>query len=171
MNEGVRPFLASPRNDRHHQLSPVRTLAVTAHEPRSLVPLAALMTSLVAVVALTACGTTPAVGPVPGNTISAPPSSSFTTPPAEGLKIEINIDQKSVTPLDEDYTVDRGQTVVLLTRSDHDTSLTVTGPDISRTTFIGRLTTIPTTFVADDPGVIVVRSTDPAATIARLTVR
>lgn len=85
--------------------------------------------------------------------------------------MQINIDQQSVSPLDTKIELGPGRTVVLTTRSDHDTSLTVTGPGINRTEFIGRLTQISTTFVADLPGVIVIKSTDPAATIASLTVR
>ncbi len=59
---------------------------------------------------------------------------------------------------------------VLVTRSDHVTTLTVTGAGVDQTDFIGRLTTISTTFVTDEPGVVLIQSTDPAATIARLTV-
>lgn len=121
--------------------------------------------------AVAGCGTSPAVGPVPGNTAPTESSPDFSSPPAEGLKIEINIDQRTVTPLDKEFEVVQGRSVVLVTRSDHDTSLTVTGPRISRTDFIGRLTTISTAFVAEAPGVIMIESTDPAATIARITVR
>lgn len=140
------------------------------HYPPALA-VAGLTMALASLVAVAGCGTSPAVGPVPDNTIHADSSPGFSTPPAEALKIEINIDQKTVTPLEKEFEVVQGRSVVLVTRSDHDTSLTVTGPGISRTEFIGRLSTISTTFDAEAPGVIMVESTDPAATIARLTVR
>lgn len=142
---------------------------MTTARSRHVSPIAALITGAVVVVALTGCTTAPAVGPLPGSTVSGP-ASDFSTPPAEGLKIEINIDQQTVSPLEEEYEVERGRSVVLVTRSDHDTTLTVTGPGVDQTDFIGRLTTISTTFVTDEPGVVLIRSTDPAATIARLTV-
>ena len=144
---------------------------MTAPRTRPVPALIGLATTCAALVALTGCTAAPAVGPDPGSTINAPASPSFSTTPDAGLKIEINIDQQTVSPLEKEILVERGRYVVLVTRSDHDTSLTVTGPNINRTDFIGRLTTISTTFVADDPGVILVQSTDPAATIARLTVR
>ena len=144
---------------------------MTAPRPRSATTLAGLAASFTVLVALTGCTTTSAIGPVPSSTVNAAASPGSSTPPAEGLKIEINIDQKTVSPLEQEYQVERGRTVVLVTRSDHDTSLTVTGPGIDRSDFIGRLTTVSTTFVADQPGAILVQSTDPAATIARLTVR
>ncbi len=94
----------------------------------------------------------------------------MSTAPAEALKIEINIDQQTVSPLEKKFEVKRGRSVVLVTRSDHDTTLTVTGPGVDQSDFIGRLTTISTTFVADEPGVVLIRSTNPVATVARLTV-
>lgn len=89
----------------------------------------------------------------------------------DALKIEIFIDAKSVTPLRKEVDVSKGRTVLLVTRSDHDVSLIVKGPKIDKSTFIARLTTITTTFVANDAGVVTVKSSDPAATIARLVVR
>ncbi|GAA1435121.1 hypothetical protein GCM10009616_31350 [Microlunatus lacustris] len=132
-------------------------------------PISALIAGAAVVVALTGCTTAPAVGPLPGGTVSAP-APGFSSPPAEGLKIEINIDQQTVSPLEKEYEVERGRSVVLVTRSDHDTTLIVTGAGVDQTDFIDRLTTISTTFVADEPGLVLIRSTDPAATIARLTV-
>lgn len=133
--------------------------------------LASLVVAFVAAAAsLAACGTTPAVGREPGSTVPTGTATSSPSPTRDSLKLAINIDAKTVSPYRKTVELDRGQTVVLVTRSDHDTSLTVTGPGIDRTDFIGRLTTISTTFVADVPGIILVKSTDPAATIARLTV-
>ena len=140
--------------------------------PRNRRPpaLIALVSSAAVVAALTGCTTAPAVGPLPGSTVSGP-APDVSSSPVGGLKIEINIDQQTVSPLEQQYEVTRGQSVVLVTRSDHDTTLTVTGPGVDQSDFIGRLTTISTTFVADEPGVVLIRSTDPVATIARLTVR
>ena len=166
-----RPF-SGLRNGRHtNQRLPLKGSALTASRHRSLSAFAGVTAALTFSTGLASCSTAPAVGPVPGSTVAADASSGPSTPPAEGLKLEINIDQKSVTPLEKELVIDRGRSVVLVTRSDHDTSLTVTGPDIDRTDFIGRLTTISTTFVVDKPGVVVIKSTDPVATIARLTVR
>ena len=131
--------------------------------------LIALVMGAAVVVALTGCTTTPPIGPLPSSTASGP-APDMSTPTAEALKIEINIDQKTVSPLEKEYEVQQGRSVVLVTRSDHDTTLTVTGPGVDQRDFIGRLTTISTTFVADEPGVVLIRSTDPVATIARLTV-
>lgn len=154
-----------------HHVHSQKGFVLTAPRHRLVSALAGLTGALTALMALAGCSTAPAVGPVPGSTVSVAASPDSSTPAAEGLKIEINIDQKSVTPLEEKLVVDRGRSVVLVTRSDHDTSLTVTGPGIDRTEFIGRLSTISTAFVVDKPGVVVIRSTDPVATIARLTVR
>ena len=132
--------------------------------------LTSLTVTLAVAVALAGCGTTPDVGVAPGSSVPAESAAPAPTPTPEAVKIEIMIDAKTVSPYRKAVEVDRGQPVVLVTRSDHDTSLEVTGPGIDRTDFIGRLTTISTTFVADVPGTILVKSTDPAATIARLTV-
>lgn len=132
-------------------------------------PLVALITGAVVVVSLTSCTPAPPVGPLPGSTVSRP-APGFSTPPAEALKIEINIDRQTVSPLEKEYEVERGRSVALLTRSDHDTTLIVTGPGVEERDFIGRLSSISTTFTADEAGVVVIRSSDPEATIARLTV-
>ena len=139
------------------------------HPPRTTITRTLLALTAALVIMAGGCTTPPPVGPVPGNSVAVP-GPDFSTPPAGALKIEINIDQQTVTPLGEEFEVDRGRSVVLLTRSDHDTTLTVSGPGVDQSDFIDRLTTISTTFVVDQPGVVLIRSSDPAATIARLTV-
>jgi hypothetical protein len=117
---------------------------------------------------LTGCGTTPpAIGVTPGSTASP---VELPSPTYSSLKIEIVIDQQTVSPLDQQIAVERGRPVVLVTHTDHDTTLVLKGPGLDKKVAVGRKTTITSSFVALQPGVITISTDDPAATIARLTV-
>lgn len=123
----------------------------------------------VAVLLLPGCGTMPpTVATTPGSTATP---VVMATPTYSSLKIEIIIDAQTVQPLDKEMEVERGRPVVLVTHTDHDTALLVRGPGLDRTIAVGRKTTITSSFVALEPGVITIRSDDPVATIATLTVR
>ena len=117
---------------------------------------------------LAGCGTMPpAVGITPGSTATP---VVMATPTYSSLKIEIIISQQTVNPLDEQIDVECGRPVDLVTHTDHDVTLYVSGPGLNREVAIGRKMTIVTSFVALEPGVITVSIRDPKATIARLTV-
>jgi hypothetical protein len=120
-------------------------------------------------VLLAGCGTTGPVGLTPGETTSAA-SSSSASPAYDSLKIEIFIDAESVRPVNQSAQLDVGQTVSLIMRSDHDVTVHLEGPELDRDLFVDRMATIPYSFVVDQPGIVVITSDDPAATIATLTV-
>ena len=129
---------------------------------------AAAAGSVLVAAAFTGCQTTSAVGPAPGPSVEA--VSPMASPSPVALKIDVTVDAHSVSPLNKSFDVRSGQDVVLLVHTDHNASLIIKGPDISRTVTIGQQMTEPVTFVPGTPGVITISSSDPAADIARLTV-
>lgn len=127
----------------------------------------AVVVAAVVVAVGSGCETSPRVGPSPGSSVEyASPSPS----PTNVLKVEVSIDSKSVTPLNKEFTLSLGQVVDLVVRTDHNATLVIEGPEVNQSVFVGRKMTVPATFVARQPGVITVKSKDPAATIARFTV-
>lgn len=128
----------------------------------------AVLVVLSTLVLLCGCGVTGPVGPTPGSTLTAEPQTA--TPTYDGLKIEIFIDAESVTPLDERVEISRGRSVVLQLQSDHDVTVHVKGPQMNRSVFVGRLSTINSTFVVDQPGTVTITCEDPESTIATLVV-
>lgn len=142
--------------------------------PRPSMPLRRTGAVLLALAVLLAgCSTAPPVGQRPGVTVTETPPATPAQPGptrADSLQIDVFIDRQTVTPLNKTFELRKGRSVVLVTRSDHDVTLLVTGPSLDRSVFIGRLTTITTTFVADQQGVITITSSDPQATIATLSV-
>lgn len=115
------------------------------------------------------CGTNPPVGPTPGG--SSVSTETAATPSADpALKINIVIDNLSVTPSGDKIAIDKDRSVVLVTQTDHDVTLRVRGAGIDQTVFVGRLSTITTTFVVQQSGTVAITSSDPAATIAELRV-
>lgn len=156
------PPVAEARSIRRHRQGrsvwPLRSVGVMRSAAAALVLLAAV-----------GCGTNPPVGPTPGE--STVPTETAATPSAESaLKINIVIDNLSVTPSGDKIAIDKDRSVVLVTRTDHDVTLRVQGAGIDQTVFVGRLSTISTTFVVQQAGTVAITSSDPAATIAELTV-
>lgn len=100
--------------------------------------------ALLLLMAVAGCGTNPPVGPLPeGAIVPADASATPTTPSA--LKLNIFIDSSTVSPSNGRITIDEGRSVVLVTRTDHDVTLSVEGSGIDQKVFVGRLSTIVTT--------------------------
>ncbi len=129
-----------------------------------------------ALASLVGCQSTPPVGPVPSPStpVSASPSPISSPSPsaakARTFKLEININAHTVSPLRRSVRLQRGQPVDLVIHSDHDGTVTIDGPKLHKKVVVHRLVQIPVTFVANRPGVITIASSDPKATVARLTV-
>ncbi|MGI8458786.1 MAG: hypothetical protein ACR2LI_11840 [Propionibacteriaceae bacterium] len=115
------------------------------------------------------CGTTQPVGPVPGGAV-VPAAPSDTPSATPGLKLNISIDSSTVSPSGDKIAIHADESVVLVTRSDHDVTLKVQGAGIDKTVFVDRMTTITTAFVVAQSGTVTITSSSPAATIAELTV-
>lgn len=133
----------------------------------------AVLPFIVAVLVLTACAPPPPVGrqPSPQVPISTPTATPTPTEwAAAAYKIDIFIDARTVTPLRRAVALERGRTVVLVFRSDHDVTATISGAGIQESVFVARLSTITESFVVDQLGVVTISTTDPAAIIAELTV-
>lgn len=128
--------------------------------------------------AVCGCGSTPSVGPVPhpSSPATASPASAFPAPSPSsstdtaGYKLDINVSAQTVSPLRRSVHLQRGRPVVLAIHSDHDVTITIDGPAIHKDVFVDRLADIPATFVPRRTGVVVIASTDPKATVARLIV-
>jgi hypothetical protein len=131
---------------------------------------AAAVLTLTVITLLTGCGTVGPVGVTPGSSAEPQLETPSATPPYDALQIDVFIDNQTVQPLEAEYQVPPGKTVVLVSRSDHDVTLTVTGPGIDERVFVARQTTITSSFVLDQPGQVTITTDDPDATIATLTV-
>ena len=134
--------------------------------------LAALLSAVV-IVAVAGCGVAPpAVGPTPRPTVPIGPPTATPTPTESGaaFTMDIFIDARSVTPLRKSVALTRGRTVMLLLHSDHDATVTITGAGFDKSVFVARLSTITSTFVVDEAGLVTIKSTDPVATIAEMMV-
>lgn len=119
-------------------------------------------------VVLAGCGTTVPVGPTPGATVA--PATPTSSPSISALKVDISIDSSTVIPNGKQFTIERGRSVLITTKSDHDVTLTIQGAGIDKKVFIGRLSTILTTFVVRQAGTVTIKSSSPAATIATLDI-
>lgn len=135
--------------------------------------------AIAAMVCLTGCGPAPAVGPQPrpSQPFSATTSSPAATPSASGsanrgdiYKLNVIINERTVTPLRRLVRLERGRTVVVVLRSDHDVTVTIKGPAIDKKIFVDKLVTVPASFVANHPGTITIACTAPRATAARIVV-
>lgn len=140
---------------------------------------AGLGLAVAASVWLTGCAPAPAVGPQPSPSapFSAGPSSPAPTPSASGsdsrgdiYKLNVIISERTVSPLRRLVRLERGRTVVVVFRSDHDVTVTIKGPAIDKKIFVDKFGKVPASFVATHPGTIMVSSTAPRATVARIVV-
>jgi predicted small lipoprotein YifL len=130
--------------------------------------LARSATAAVIAVLLAACGVTGPVGLTASETPA--PETAAPSPSYESLKIDVFIDAESVTPVNKTFQVDLGETVVLVLRSDHDVSVQLRGPELDRSVYVARLSTITSSFVVDRPGTVTITTDDPEATVATLVV-
>lgn len=121
-------------------------------------------------VLLGGCGTTDPTPTAPDPAQQAPTVSPSPSASTAAFHLEIVIYAWDVAPSDRTFQLDRDQTVVLVTNSDHDVTMTVRGNGIEKDVFVARNTTVVTSFVASQSGKITISSTEPQAIIATLVV-
>lgn len=149
-------------------MNPPPTSKNSSFSGKSPRPALRLVLAALLLIVLAGCGTTVPVGPPPGATIT--PATATSSPSMSALKVAISIDRSTVVPNGKQFTLKRGRSVFIKTKSDHDVTLTIKGAGINKKVFIGRLSTILTTFVAQQAGTVTIKSSSPAATIATLDI-
>lgn len=137
-------------------------------EPMTRVRARLIAIASFACIALAAgCGM-PQPPPQPESMTPATPATQ--SPTYDALDLDISIYADGVHPSGKTYTLDQGDTVVLVSRSDHDVWLTVRGAGLDKRVFVDSLAAITTSFVVDQPGVVTIETEDPSIVVATLTV-